>query len=148
MAWIVWIAIAVVMLIVEVITVDLEAIWFAVAAIAMTIITACAPQLHVAWQIFIFAVLSVGLLIATRPLVKNILKKRRNQETNLDLIVNHTAVVVEDINNDLSAGAVKINGLVWTARSTSGELIEKYVLVTIKQINGNKLFVERKNSEK
>jgi membrane protein implicated in regulation of membrane protease activity len=148
MAWIVWIAIAVVMLIVEVITVDLEAIWFAVAAIAMTIITACVPQLDVAWQIFIFAVLSVGLLIATRPLVKNILKKRRNQETNLDLIVNHTAVVVEDINNDLSTGAVKINGLVWTARSASGELIEKDVLVTIKQISGNKLFVERKNSEK
>ena len=81
MAWIVWIAIAVVMLIVEVITVDLEAIWFAVAAIAMSIVTACASQLHVAWQILIFAVLSVGLLIATRPLVKKILKKRKSQET-------------------------------------------------------------------
>ncbi len=147
MYWIIWISLAVVLLIAELVTIDFVAIWFAIAAIVLTVISACAPGLHIAWQLLIFAGISTALLVATRPLVKKFLKKKKNQETNLDLVVNHTAMVVEKINNDLSVGAVKINGLVWSARSVSGEEIEADTLVTVKSINGNKLFVERKQSE-
>ena len=47
------------------------------------------------------------------------------------------------IDNDLETGEVKINGLVWTARSVDGAVIEEGALVTVQEIQGNKLLVIR-----
>ena len=79
--------------------------------------------------------------MATRPLVRKFLAKRKNSETNLGLIINHKALVVEDIKNDFEQGAVRINGLIWSARSEDGEDIEKDTLVIVKEIRGNKAIV-------
>ena len=80
-------------------------------------------------------------------MVKKFLKRRQDQETNLDLVVNHKGRVMEEINNDYETGAVKINGIVWSARSANGEIVEIDALVNVLQIKGNKLIVE-KNNEK
>ena len=53
-------------------------------------------------------------------------------------------MVVEDINNINGVGAVKINGLVWSARSGNGEDIPADTVVIFKEIRGNKAIVERK----
>ena len=42
------------------------------------------------------------------------------------------------------AGAVKINGLEWSARALKEEVIEKGEIVRIVQINGNKAIVDKK----
>ena len=62
---------------------------------------------------------------------------------NIDL-KDKVAVVTEAINNELATGAVRINGLIWTARSENGETIEKDSLVIFKKIDGNKAIVVRK----
>ena len=93
-------------------------------------------------QLLIFIILSVALLLATRPSVKKLLKRKKDQDTNLELILNHRALVIEDINNDLEQGSIKINGLVWTARSENGNLIAKDALVTVVRIQGNKAIVK------
>jgi membrane protein implicated in regulation of membrane protease activity len=139
--WI-WFGAAIVLLIIELCTVDLVAVWFGLSALVMGVITGIAPKLGWGWQIGIFAVLSAGLLMATRPLVKKFLAKKKNSETNLELVIGHKALVVEEI-NDFEQGAVRINGLIWTARSEDGSVIEKDMMVTVKEIRGNKVIVSK-----
>ena len=144
MWWILWLGLAVALLGVELVTSDLVSIWLAVAAFLLGIVTAIFPWLHWGWQIFIFAILSAVLLILTRPLVKKFLKKRKSQETTLELILDHVGIVDEDIHNDLALGAVRINGLVWSARSEDGSEIEKGEFVVVQNISGNKLIVKKR----
>ena len=140
MMWI-WFGLTVLLLIVEFATTELVSVWFAVAAFVLGIIAGVAPALDVWWQLLIFAVLASGLVIATRPLVKKLMKRGKNKETNLELVLGHKAVVVEDIDNDRECGAVKINGLVWSARSENDERIAKDELVIVQSIQGNKAIV-------
>ena len=72
------------------------------------------------------------------------MSRTKEQSTNLELYYDKVAVVTEDINNEFATGAVKINGLIWTARSENGEVIEKDSLVIFKKIDGNKAIVVRK----
>ena len=73
------------------------------------------------------------------------MQRHKEQETNLELVLNHTGIVIEDINNDLAVGSVKINGIIWSARSEDGSVILQDTLVLVKKIDGNKLIVEVKN---
>ena len=147
MGWLIWLGFAVALLAVELMTTELVAVWFSLAGFITCIIVAIFPALDSIWQTAIFAGLSAALLLCTRRFVKNLMKRKKGQETNLELIIGHTAQVVEDIDNDFEQGAVKINGLVWSARAANGEKIEKGVLVTVKEIVGNKLKVQIKNEE-
>ena len=123
MYWIIWLCFALVLLTIELITIDLVAVWFALSSLVMVIITAIFPKLELIWQLVIFLTLSTTLLISTRKLVKKLMQKRNDSETNLELILNHNAIVIEEINNDLSLGAVRINGIIWNARSLDGKII-------------------------
>ena len=140
----VWFGLALSLLIVELCTIDLVAVWFAISALILGILAAIFTQLQFGWQALIFVVLSASLFLATRPFVKKFIKRKKGQETNLELILGGTARVVETIDNSRETGAVKINGLVWTARSSDGAVIEPDDLVLVKEIKGNKLIVEKK----
>ena len=142
MMWL-WFGLTVGLLTVEIATTELVAVWFAVASLILGIVTAFFPSLDIIWQVVIFVALSGILVLATRPLVKKIMKRNKNRETNLELVLNHTALVVEEIRNDLEKGAVKINGLIWNARSVDGEDIKKDEFVTVKEIRGNKVIVAK-----
>lgn len=143
MVWI-WLGIAVSLLIIECCTTDLVSIWLALGSGITTIIVAIFPGIPVPWQIIMFVVFSAILLTLTRKFVKRYLARTKEQATNLELNFDKTAIVVEEINNELAKGAVKINGLVWTARSEDNEIIEKDALVMFKKIEGNKAIVVRK----
>lgn len=147
MCWLIWLAIAVALLVVELMTTELVSIWFSISALITGIVVGIFPQLHWAWQLMIFALLAIVLLFATRPFVKQFLRSRKSQETNLGLIIHHQGVVEEEIDNALSQGTVKINGLVWTARSESGEKIPCGEFVVVARIDGNKLYVNRQKQE-
>ena len=147
MWWILWLGLGVVLLIVEMLATELVSIWFSAAAFLVGIVAAIFPALHWGWQIFIFAILSAGLLLLTRPLVRKLLKRRSSQATNLELILGHVGIVDEDIDNDLALGAVKINGLIWSARSEDDSKIEKGTFVIVQNINGNKLIVTKRDQK-
>ena len=144
MTWLIWLGIAVLLIIIEAFTFDLVAVWFAASALVLTIVTSIVPTLDVFWQIAIFVSVTAVLLISTRNAVKKFMMRKKGQETNLELIVNHNAMVVEDINNDEEVGAVKINGLIWSARAKDGQCIDKGTIVEVVEIRGNKLIVIKK----
>ena len=143
MEWI-WLGLTVAFIIVEITTVQLVSVWLALSAGVTAIISAIFKDLPIIWQVVIFVVLSAVLIASTRPFVKKFLQNKNKTDTNLDLIIDKTAIVVEEINNIQGVGAVKINGLVWSARSVDDTVIAKDELVVIKSIDGNKAMVEKK----
>lgn len=144
MAW-TWLFIAIALTVLELFTYQFVSIWFAIGGFITALVTAIFSDLGIGWQLSIFVISSLIMLFATRPLVRKILSKRNKaQETNLELVLGKDAVVVEDINNIEGRGAVKINGLVWSARSESGEDISAGTIVVIEKIDGNKTIVNKK----
>ena len=136
-----WVAALVVFLIVEAVTAGLVSIWFVFGSLVALI---CAALGAAVWlQIFWFVIVSVATLVLTRPLVKRYVDSR-SVATNADRSIGRTAVVTERIDNLAATGAVKLDGVVWTARSTNDAVaIETGERVTVRAIEGVKLIVER-----
>lgn len=147
MAWI-WFALAVILLIVEIVTVQLVCIWVCLAAFVTALVTAIFPTMGIVWQIVIFVLLSAVLLAATRRVAKKMVENKKiNQATNLDINTGKEAVTIEEINNLAETGAIKIGGLVWSARSIDGAVIPAGEIVIFDNVQGNKAFVRRKPQE-
>lgn len=136
-----WVAALVVFLIVEAVTAGLVSIWFVFGSLVALI---CAALGAAVWlQIFWFVIVSVATLVLTRPLVKRYVDSR-SVATNADRSIGRAAVVTERIDNLAATGAVKLDGVVWTARSTDDAVaIETDERVTVRAIEGVKLIVER-----
>lgn len=137
-----WIALLVVLLIVEAVTVQLVTIWFAIGAAAALIARICGAELWLQWVIFV--AISAITLAATRPLVRKF-TKQKVQPTNADRCIGATAMVTEDIDNIAGKGRVEVNGTSWTARSADGANYGKGELVTVERIEGVKLIVKAQN---
>lgn len=116
----------------------LVSIWFAAGALVAGIVALLNGAIWL--QILLFVVVSCGLLIATFPLVKKFLKPKI-VSTNVDSIIGTQGHVTEEIDNVDAMGQVKLGGMVWTARSASGEPIPKGTLVKVERIEGVKAFV-------
>ena len=136
-----WVAALVVFLIVEAVTAGLVSIWFVFGSLVALI---CAVLGAAVWlQIFWFVIVSVATLVLTRPLVKRYVDSR-SIATNADRSIGRAAVVTERIDNLAATGAVNLDGVVWTARSTDDAVaIEAGERVTVRAIEGVKLIVER-----
>ena len=136
-----WVVALVVFLIVEAVTAGLVSIWFVFGSLVALI---CAALGAAVWlQIFWFVIVSVATLFLTRPLVKRYVDSR-SVATNADRSIGRAAVVTERIDNLAATGAVKLDGVVWTARSTDDAVaIETGERVTVRAIEGVKLIVER-----
>lgn len=142
---IVWLAVAIVLLVVEIVTLGLTTIWFAGGALVACI--AAALQADFLVQIVLFLVVSVLLLFFTRPVAMRYMNKNRTK-TNSESLMGKEAVVLQEINNLKASGQVQVNGIEWTARAEKMEdVIEKGAIVCIKKIEGVKLIVERKEGK-
>ena len=137
---IVWIGVAIVFGIAEAATAGLVTIWFVGGALSALGAAALGAALWA--QIALFVVVSVILLIATRPLARRIRDKA--VPTNLDRVLHQTGRVTERVDNERSTGAVYIDGKTWTARSEDGSVLEKDAMVEIVRMEGVKLFVRAK----
>lgn len=136
-----WAVLLVVLVVVEAITAQMVTIWFAAGALVALISEFLNAPPWLQWVLFV--AVSAVTLVATRPLVKKLTKTRR-QPTNADRYIGRTAVVTHDIDNIAGQGQVKVDGAIWTARSSDGSKIEKNENVTVEKIDGVKLIV-RKN---
>ncbi len=140
MTTIIWLVIAAALLVIEIITLGLTTIWFAGGAVLAAAVAAFGGN----WisQTLVFAIVSFLLLIFTRPFAKKHLM--RQEKTNAEGLIGQKAVVVHTINNIMSEGMVKINGMEWTARSKNDETIDEGTEVIVDSISGVKLIVTNK----
>lgn len=135
-----WLGLIVALLILEALTVQLVSVWFVLGALAAFIASLIAPA-NLAVQLILFFVLSIATLVFARPLVNRSLLRRKAEPTNADRVIGQTAIVVEDICNDLGVGQVRVAGQVWSARSSDHTTIVKGTEVQILSIQGVKLMV-------
>lgn len=133
-----WIVLAVIFVIAEGLSTNLVTIWMAFGAVAAAIAAVCGLEL--VWQILIFVIVSLILLLLTRPLAKKLLKKDK-KPTNADRLIGGCGLVIETIDPLQDTGTVKIDGKIWTARSQSGIKIREGETVVVKEIEGVKLIV-------
>ncbi|MBE5852530.1 MAG: NfeD family protein [Lachnospiraceae bacterium] len=143
---IMWLAVLVILVIVELATMGLTTIWFAGGALVATIIAALNGPV---WLQFIcFVVVSLVLLVLTRPIAMRYFNQSR-EKTNTDSLIGKQAIVTLDINNLLGTGQVMLNGMEWSARSTKEDVkIEAGAVVIVKGISGVKVLVEPQEMEK
>ena len=141
----IWLAIMLVCLVTEAITPQLTSIWFAAGALSSLIVALLTPTLF--WlQLALFFIVSIALLLLTRPLARKFLNSKK-VPTNADRVLGQEALVTEDINNLMSRGLVTVKGACWSARSLDGQPISKNTLVVVRAIEGVKLIVEEIDSE-
>ena len=137
----VWIALFVVLLIVEGMTMGLTTIWFAGGALVAFILALFNVNIYV--QVGAFLVVSVALLFGTRPWAKKYLSGKR-YGTNYDGVIGKVAKVVEKVDNYNATGLVAVNGVEWTARAENdSDIFEPGTLVKVSNISGVKLIITK-----
>lgn len=136
---VIWLILLIVFLIVEAsCPVHLVSIWFAAGALVAAIVSLLGGQLWL--QVTLFLVVSVALLVSLWPLVKKFIRPKITS-TNVDAILGTRGYVTADVDNLNAQGQVKLGGMEWTARSTTGEQIPQGTLVKVDRIEGVKAFV-------
>ena len=141
----VWLIILVILLVAEGVTMGLTTIWFAGGALAALAVAGAGTK--VPFQVVIFLIVSIVLLILLRPIAKKKFNVRR-VATNADQLIGETAVVIEPIDNVKAAGRVKVRGQEWAARAAKGfATFAEGDLVKVTEIQGVKLIVEKAEFE-
>ncbi|NMR20756.1 NfeD family protein [Cellulomonas fimi] len=119
MDWLWWVGAALVLIVIEIVSLDLVLVMFAGGAFAAAAANGLGAPLWL--QIVVFAVASVLLLVAMRPWLLRQLKTRMPLvETNAAAHVGRAAVVVAEVSE--RGGRIKLAGEVWTARTAVDEL--------------------------
>jgi membrane protein implicated in regulation of membrane protease activity len=114
MDWLWWLGAALLLIAIEVVTLDFVLLMFAGGALAAGIANALGAPFAV--QVLVFAVVSVLLLVAIRPwLLRHLRDRVPLVETNAAAQVGKPAIVVQDVN--VHGGRVKLSGEVWSART-------------------------------
>ena len=138
-AAITWLAIMAVLLIVEAACpFHLVSIWFAAGALVAMIISMLGGELWL--QIIAFCIVSGALLAGLWPFIRKFLNPHLTK-TNVDSIIGTEGIVTADIDNLNAVGQVKLGGMEWTARSTSGMSIPAGTRIRVDRIEGVKAFV-------
>lgn len=134
-----WLAIFV---IIEIVTMGLTTIWFAGGALAA--MAAGLIGFGTGIQILVFLVVSVLLLVLTRPIAVKYFNQER-QKTNAESLIGQQALVLEDIDTLQAAGLVEVRGQEWSAKTDEPNgKIAKNKVVVIEGIQGVKLIVREK----
>lgn len=134
-----WFIIFIVLLIIEIFTVNLVTIWFAIGALAAIISTYFTDNLII--QISIFIVVSILMLIILKPLTKRF-RSKKAVATNLDRVIGMEAIVTEEISKN-KIGEVRVDGKKWSA--VADEKIPVDTVVKVQKIEGVKLIVKKED---
>jgi membrane protein implicated in regulation of membrane protease activity len=129
--WI-WVGLTILFALIEVFTLGLTTVWFALAALVMVFLSLLPMPLSL--QILIFLGISAGLLFFTRPIA---IKKFRagKEKTNVDSLIGKRALVTRQI-GEFEKGEVKLNGQFWSARSEDTSEIKEGIKCEVVRIEG------------
>ena len=136
-----WLIVFVALLVIEIATMGLTTIWFAGGALVSFL--AAYIGFGVGVQVAVFLIVSILLLVLTRPIAVKFFNQER-QKTNADSLIGRKGIVTEEVSNIYATGQVTVAGQEWTARSVDDSVtLEKGEMVVIRSISGVKLMVER-----
>lgn len=134
-AWAIWILLAVVFAVGEIVTLGFFLAPFAAGAVLGAVADLAGAGTIV--SLVVFLVSSLLLFGFVRPIARRHMRTPAQLRTGTAALVGQTAIVTERIANDESSGAVKLEGELWTARAYDGdEIIEAGSRVHVVEIRG------------
>lgn len=142
--WQIWVAIALIMVIIEIFTTGFFAICPAIGAAGAAISSSVTDSL--AWQITVFAVITLLSFIFVRPFINRTLNKPKDShKSGIEALIGREAIVEVGIDPATGKGRVAIDGDSWKAVSEKREKIEKGEKVTVLKVDSIILTVRKTN---
>lgn len=135
--WIVWLAIAGIMLVIELNTTALVSIWFVMGAVACAVVSFFFDS--IALQIVLFVVISLFCLFLFRILYKEKIMSKKDKDVEYSP-VGKRAVVVKDVS--FLGGMVKLDDVYWKAVCKQGTEYSVGTFVTVVAAEGTTLEIE------
>lgn len=134
MGWLWWFGVALVLGVIELLTVDLTFLMLAGGAAAGGLAGALGAPFWV--QIIVAVIVAVLLLVLVRPMAVDKLRKATPEAvTNVRAHVGRTATVISDVTE--RSGRVKLEGEVWSARTEApGQMLTAGTTVLVTKIDG------------
>ncbi len=136
--WYIWLILAGVFVIGEVLTAGFLIFWLGIASLIAMAVSFITDNIII--QTTVFLISSVILILATKPLVKKFAKVETTK-TNAFSLIDKKGIVTKDISSINSTGQVKVEGELWSATGENDIEISKGTEVKIKEIKGVKLIV-------
>ena len=137
--WYIWLILAGIFVIAEIATVGFLIFWLSLGSLCAMITSFFTDNIII--QTAVFLVTSALFIFFTRPLAKKLDKTDNPLVTNAFSIIGKRAIVIKEINPNQGVGQIKIDGQVWTAKSTNEEFISEGTEVLILSIDGVKAVV-------
>jgi membrane protein implicated in regulation of membrane protease activity len=144
--WILWCILGAVLIVAEVFTSGFVLLWFGIGALA----AAFAGMIGInslALQFVIFALVSVGLTLASRTIFVNYFSREKTGDslrTGVDSLPGKIGTVVSSSRGSMQEGAVKVFGSTWTAYPAEGEsALEAGERVRVESVEGASIYVRR-----
>lgn len=134
----IWILIAAVCFIGEMMTVGFFLLWFGVGASVSAVLNYLG--FSETTQVIAFILISIFLLAISRPFAKKITQGTPSKKAASDRLIGEKGIVIEDISPE-NGGIVKISGDTWRAISDQKISKDKYILV--EKIKGITLVVKQ-----
>lgn len=139
LTWIIiWIAVFILALIIELTTEQLVSIWFCGSAVVCLILAICSVPWWV--HLIVFVVASSILLVVSRFLIKK--DQQKSVPTNTDSLIGQEIKIIKEVTNS-EYGEGKVRDVVWSILSKDGDIKEGEIAI-IENIEGNHLIVRRK----
>lgn len=135
-----WLVLLIAAIAVEVCSMGLTSIWFAGGALVAILASVLHAPVFV--QVILFFLVSMALLVFTRPVAVRYFNRDR-VKTNVESMVGRQAVVTGEINNLQGIGQVTVAGQEWSARSVEDSVrIPVGAVVKVVAVSGVKLMVK------
>ncbi len=133
--WLLWLILAVVFGVGEILTLGFFLAPFAAGAAVAAVLSAAGAGTVVALAVFL--VIAIALLLALRPLARSHRRMPPSIRTGTAALVGEQATVLERIANGEGVGCVRLGGEVWTARAyDEDETFEAGTRVQVIEIRG------------
>ena len=137
----IWLAVIILTIIIEIITVGLTAIWLTGGGIAALVV--CLLGGHWGLQLAVFFVVTFILIYFTRPWALKYIESRKTA-TNYEEVIGKTVRIIEDVDNVKETGKAIYNGMECTARAkVDTETFSMDEQARVVGVQGVKLILEK-----
>jgi membrane protein implicated in regulation of membrane protease activity len=136
--WVFWLALFLVLAIIEMMSLDLYFIMLSGGALGAVAVALAGGDFWL--QAVVFCVVSLAMVFFLRPIaIKHLRKGPANQRTNVDRLLGQDALVLEPTSR--MAGRAKIGGETWSARSEDDSPLEPGAYGTVVRISGATAYI-------
>lgn len=144
-AWAIWLSLAFLLAVAEILSLDLVLIMLAVGALAGAGVAVVAPGLW--WlQILVAASVSIATLALLRPTLIERVRRMPGYRSSTDTMVGSSGLTLSEITHD--GGEIKVAGQSWTARTMApDQVIDKGIEVEVYEVDGAIAVVYPKHGE-